>query len=171
MYTSYYVVDQTHDVLILHATSGNNDGDGDRETAIQFYRYLESLNLGINVVLYENFRPMDGGHFRAMEKVFDYCRYVCIMVTENLAPDASALDSYLADMALTDSITDPTKNNRIVPVWCSNVRPLAFAPLTGLDYFGEIHGKELEYIDEDFKTKTSNWISNGRLQFPIENCR
>ena len=114
---------------------------------------------------------MDGGHFTVVEKVFDYCRYVCIMVTENLTHDASALDKYLTDMALTDSITDPTKKDRIVPVWCSNVRPAAFAPLTGLDYFGEIHGKEREYIDKDFKIKTTKWICSGRTQFLNKNCR
>ena len=144
-----------HDGVILYAKE-------DREAVLEFKRFLESKpKVGdVNIALYEDFAPEIQNLFRTINVVFDRCRYVFVYVTENF--QQSCLDRYQQEIALIDSIENPEKNERIIPVNGCNMHAgkllQELCPLVPLDYFGRAR-------DEHFVQSVETLIRYGRSHY------
>lgn len=103
---------ETHDAILLYA-------EEDRPLVKHIQQQLVS-NLGtdindLNIILYEEFAPDVQSHFKTMEHLFCRCRFLFVVVTSNFRKDS--LTRYQHEIALTDSIRNPSRNERVIPVW------------------------------------------------------
>lgn len=103
---------ETHDAILLYA-------EEDRPLVQQIQQQLVS-NLGtdiddLNIVLYEEFAPDVQSQFKTMEQLFCRCRFLFVVVTSNFRKDS--LTRYQHEIALTDSIRNPSRNERVIPLW------------------------------------------------------
>lgn len=143
--------DEIHDILILHA-------DDDRSQAIQFSQDLKtSIDVeNLNTVIFEEFAPDIQSKFRTMRVVFERCRYLFVYVTENFTE--ADLQRYQNEMALMDSISNPKKSERVIPVWtCENADRILpeLAILIGVNFRAGV-------MDETFKNAVKKLILHGR---------
>ncbi|XP_061174559.1 uncharacterized protein LOC133183641 [Saccostrea echinata] len=101
---------ETHDALILYA-------EKDAPLAEQLQKDLvANVNLpNLNVILYEEFAPEVQSHFGTMTVLFQRCRYLLVLVTKNFTE--ASFSRFQHEIALKDSIENPEKNERVIPVW------------------------------------------------------
>lgn len=124
---------EKHDAILLYA-------EEDRRLVKRIQQELMS-NLGIDdlsVVLYEEFAPDVRSHFKTMEQLFCRCRFLFVVVTSNFREDS--LTRYQHEIALTDSIRNPSRNERVVPVWAeAGAQNLLheLSVLKGIDFSGD----------------------------------
>ncbi|KAJ8298769.1 hypothetical protein KUTeg_022829 [Tegillarca granosa] len=143
--------DEIHDILILHA-------EKDRDEVKQFSEGLRtSIDVeNLNTVLFEEFAPDIQSQFRTMTVVFERCRFLFVYVTENFTQ--ADLQRYQNEMALMDSISNPKKQERVIPVWtCEQGERILpeLGILVGINY----RGKEM---DETFRNLVKRLILFGR---------
>lgn len=126
---------ETHDAILLYA-------EEDRSLVKHIQQEL-MLNLcthidDLNIVLYEEFAPDVQSHFKTMEQLFCRCRFLFVVVTSNFREDS--LTRYQHEIALADSIKNPSRNERVIPVW-AEVGAQNFlhelSVLKGIDYSQE----------------------------------
>lgn len=124
---------EKHDAILLYA-------EDDRRLVKRIQQELMS-NLGIDdlsIVLYEEFAPDVQSHFKTMEQLFCRCRFLFVVVTSNFREDS--LTRYQHEIALTDSIRNPSRNERVVPVWAeAGAQNLLheLSVLKGIDFSGD----------------------------------
>lgn len=111
-YIFIFLNTETHDAILLYA-------EEDRPLVKHIQQQLVS-NLGtdiddLNIVLYEEFAPDVQSQFKTMEQLFCRCRFLFVVVTSNFRKDS--LTRYQHEIALTDSIRNPSRNERVIPVW------------------------------------------------------
>ncbi|KAK3585592.1 hypothetical protein CHS0354_036778 [Potamilus streckersoni] len=147
-----------YDALIIHT-------DNDREAAIHFRRHLQhDIGLSdVRAIIYEEFHSTMS-EMRALESVFDRCRYIFIYVTENFTRDD--VMRYFEEIILTDSLYDKKKNYRIIPVWSTKIRVriIELNPLAGIKYWRFLEGER--NINDLYVTQIRRVILDGREKYP-----
>lgn len=123
---------EKHDALLLYAKE-------DKPLVKHLQQTLLS-NLGtdiddLNIVLYEEFASEVQSYFKTTGQVFRRCRYLFVVVTSNFREDS--LMRYQHEIALMDSIRNPSSKERVIPVWAEkgsqNILP-ELSVLRGIDY-------------------------------------
>lgn len=92
----------------------------------------------LNIVLYEEFVPEMQSYFKTTGEVFRRCIFLFVVVTSNFREDS--LMRYQHEIALMDSIRNPSSKERVIPVWAEkgsqNILP-ELSVLRGIDYEGD----------------------------------
>lgn len=132
-YKTEFIVEK-HDALILYA-------DEDAPLARQLQKDLVTNVMvpDLNVILYEEFAPDVQSHFRTMAIMFKRCRYLLVLVTNNFTE--ASFSRYQNEIALKDSIENPSRNERVVPVWgASGIQNIVheLSILKGIEYTREV---------------------------------
>ncbi|KAL3881539.1 hypothetical protein ACJMK2_027971 [Sinanodonta woodiana] len=147
-----------YDAMIFHS-------DIDREAAIEFQRHLQH-DIGvmdIRVIMYEEFHGTLC-EMRALETVFDRCRYIFIYVTANFTRDD--VMRYFEEMILIDSLYDVQKRYRIIPIWTTRnrIRIIELNILKGIKYWRFLEGET--GINDLYVRNVRKVILEGREKYP-----
>ncbi|KAK3591074.1 hypothetical protein CHS0354_005468 [Potamilus streckersoni] len=133
-----------YDVLIIH--------DDSNETNTMVYKYRDHLitDLEVEDVQVELIGNIGIGqsHFNAMEDIFDRYRHIFIFLTQNFTEDT--LTHFKMQMGLMQSLQDPQKRGRIIPIWMAKEKektqkyPRELVLLAGVHYW--------RFYDDSYKT-------------------
>jgi hypothetical protein len=133
------------DCLILHA-------DTDSRAAGTFKHHLQEVVSITNfrVAVYAEFAHPGQTPFDPLNTVFEKAFYVFVYISSNFTADT--LSQFQSQMCLLDSLRDPIKLSRVIPVWssgdakASKDAPLELSTLRGIPYW--------QYVDhpEDDKS-------------------
>lgn len=126
---------EKHDAVLLYAK--------DDKPLVKHLQQVLMSNLAtdiddLNIVLYEEFVPEMQSYFKTTGEVFRRCIFLFVVVTSNFREDS--LMRYQHEIALMDSIRNPSSKERVIPVWAEkgsqNILP-ELSVLRGIDYEGD----------------------------------
>ncbi|KAK3585593.1 hypothetical protein CHS0354_036779 [Potamilus streckersoni] len=145
-----------YDALIIHT-------ENDRQAAIEFQNHLRH-DIGVQdvrSVIYEEFHNGVMSEMRALETVFDRCRFIFVYVSQSFTEDDAM--RYFEEMILTDSFYDDWKKFRIIPIWPTRerVRIIELNPLPGIKYWRFLEGEK--DVNSIYVTCVRNLILKGRF--------
>lgn len=127
--------------------------DKDKKNAETLHDLLKSNSntRNLNVVLFDYFAPDVQNIFKTTSCIFQRCRYLFILVTNNLTHDG--VKRYQGQIALFESIMK--QSERVVPIWTedgNNILP-ELSPLAGIPYKQGEHHVLIKKVEILFKLK------------------